>query len=305
MTSGEGSALRRKKVWERPLAVKGYRAARRTAERVGLQVVLKTYYSPIPDLAQLPANVWEARDDLRGIAFDLDAQIGLVEQSTCPHRAGLTSGGGCRAGARLRSRQRLLPARRCSALYAMLRHLLRGDRGARLWADDACDGPGLPRQRPRRATGRVARIRPIPDGRRRRSSRPRTIEPYESPGRARRGLFRIARGRRAVRRHDAHGEDRQAMSTRSSSVCCRCWRPGVVVHVHDIFLPYEYCAFFFADYGLYWAEQYLLQAFLAFNSSFEVSCAARAQRAVRRSAGRGRRQPAGKSGSSFWLRRVA
>ena len=51
---------------------------------------------------------------------------------------------------------------------------------------------------------------------------------------------------------------------------------GVIVHVHDIFLPYEYPRFFFADYALYWAEQYLLQAFLAFNSSFEVLCAVHA-----------------------------
>ena len=41
--------------------------------------------------------------------------------------------------------------------------------------------------------------------------------------------------------------------------------PGVVVHFHDIYLPYEYPRYLAHDYGLYWAEQYLLQAFLAMN----------------------------------------
>jgi hypothetical protein len=47
-------------------------------------------------------------------------------------------------------------------------------------------------------------------------------------------------------------------------------KPGVIVHVHDIFLPYEYPRFWPEDLGLYWNEQYLLQAFLACNPSFEI-----------------------------------
>lgn len=46
---------------------------------------------------------------------------------------------------------------------------------------------------------------------------------------------------------------------------------GVLVHLHDIFLPYPYPRSFFEDNEFYWAEQYLLQAFLAFNQDFEVT----------------------------------
>ena len=46
-------------------------------------------------------------------------------------------------------------------------------------------------------------------------------------------------------------------------------RPGVLVHVHDISLPRAYPRAYF-DTHWYWNEQYLLQAFLAFNSRFEV-----------------------------------
>ena len=45
--------------------------------------------------------------------------------------------------------------------------------------------------------------------------------------------------------------------------------PGVLVHVHDVSLPRPYPAAY-AENGWYWNEQYLLQAFLAFNSRFEV-----------------------------------
>lgn len=46
-------------------------------------------------------------------------------------------------------------------------------------------------------------------------------------------------------------------------------KPGVLVHVHDISLPKPYPKVYF-DNRLYWNEQYLLQAFLAFNDHFEV-----------------------------------
>jgi hypothetical protein len=46
-------------------------------------------------------------------------------------------------------------------------------------------------------------------------------------------------------------------------------RPGVVVHVHDIFLPLDYPEPWALE-GWSWNEQYLVQAFLAFNSEFEI-----------------------------------
>jgi Methyltransferase domain len=47
-------------------------------------------------------------------------------------------------------------------------------------------------------------------------------------------------------------------------------RPGVIVHVHDIFLPFEYRRDWVLDEFRFWTEQYILQAFLTFNSQFEV-----------------------------------
>ena len=47
-------------------------------------------------------------------------------------------------------------------------------------------------------------------------------------------------------------------------------RSGVVVHVHDIFLPYDYPKQWVAEEHRFWNEQYLLQAFLMLNAAFEV-----------------------------------
>jgi|tagenome__1003787_1003787.scaffolds.fasta_scaffold20742861_2 hypothetical protein len=46
-------------------------------------------------------------------------------------------------------------------------------------------------------------------------------------------------------------------------------KPGVLVHIHDISLPERYPRVYFEEQN-YWNEQQLLQAFLAFNSAFEV-----------------------------------
>ena len=52
-------------------------------------------------------------------------------------------------------------------------------------------------------------------------------------------------------------------------------RSGALVHFHDILLPGEYWRDWVRDKRYFWAEQYLLQAFLAFNREFEVVWASR------------------------------
>ena len=47
-------------------------------------------------------------------------------------------------------------------------------------------------------------------------------------------------------------------------------KPGVIVHVHDILLPLDYRRDWVMDELRFWAEQYLLQAFLTYNAAFEV-----------------------------------
>lgn len=47
-------------------------------------------------------------------------------------------------------------------------------------------------------------------------------------------------------------------------------RPGVLVHFHDIFTPLDYPEKFVKTNLCFWAEQYLLEAFLSFNGAYRV-----------------------------------
>jgi hypothetical protein len=47
-------------------------------------------------------------------------------------------------------------------------------------------------------------------------------------------------------------------------------RPGVLVHAHDIFVPFDYPRELVVGNLSFWSEQYLLRAFLSFNPCFEV-----------------------------------
>ncbi len=85
-------------------------------------------------------------------------------------------------------------------------------------------------------------------------------------------------------------------------------RTGVVVHVHDIFLPAEYREEWLRKQHWFWNEQYLLQAFLAFNNAFDVLWAASYMH-LRHSEALAQAFPsydrAASWPGSFWLRKIA
>lgn len=47
-------------------------------------------------------------------------------------------------------------------------------------------------------------------------------------------------------------------------------QPGVLVHIHDIFYPFEYAAEWVTGQNRSWNEAYALHAFLAYNPAFEI-----------------------------------
>ena len=84
-------------------------------------------------------------------------------------------------------------------------------------------------------------------------------------------------------------------------------RPGVMVHIHDIFLPDEYPRIWVIDQGRNWNEQYLLRAFLQFNAAWEVVWAAHCMGTRHTAAVQAvfPRFPALGGGGSLWIRRVS
>jgi hypothetical protein len=80
--------------------------------------------------------------------------------------------------------------------------------------------------------------------------------------------------------------------------------PGVIVHFHDIFLPFPYSRDHLDD-AHFWNEQYLLQAFLTENPAWEVLVGAQA---VARAHPHRLREAIpsfapGTSPGAFWIRR--
>ena len=86
-------------------------------------------------------------------------------------------------------------------------------------------------------------------------------------------------------------------------------KPGVLVHIHDIFLPFEYPREWMRG-RRFWNEQSLLQGFLCFNSAFEPLWGQKYAESVLRE--EYHRLFQGKTAyddnfdsNSFWMRRVA
>lgn len=83
---------------------------------------------------------------------------------------------------------------------------------------------------------------------------------------------------------------------------------GVLVQIHDIFLPMEYPRSWVVENKWFWNEQYLLQAFLAFNSAFRVRLMAsllHQRHSARLQASFGSYDPNLHLPASCWLQRVA
>lgn len=84
---------------------------------------------------------------------------------------------------------------------------------------------------------------------------------------------------RTLRANDILFIDSSHVVSMDSDVLYECLRilpslaPGVLVHFHDVFTPLDYPRKFVMTNLCFWGEQYLLEAFLSFNSAFHVTWA--------------------------------
>ena len=85
-------------------------------------------------------------------------------------------------------------------------------------------------------------------------------------------------------------------------------KPGVIVHVHDIFLPLRYPANWLTQEMIFWNEQYLLEALLMYSTGFQVlwaGCHMHLQYPGRLAAAFPGYVPEKALPGSFWMRKVA
>lgn len=289
------------------LKLRGFRAIRGAAERVGLQVVPKTFYSPIPDLKALPAGVWDRRSPLRGIHFDLDEQVAWIEgsiagamrefsapeQATRPDEYALDNDSYGRVGADvLHGVVRGLRPRRIVELGSGRSTLIMAAAAARN-ADEGVETE-------------LRAFDPFPSVAHRGLRGLAALEPVKAQD-VPDDVFASLRAGDVLFVDTTHTVKVDSDVNRIVLDVLPALASGVIVHVHDIFLPYEYPREFAERSGLHWAEQYLLQAFLAGNDGYEVLAATYAlcrdrPEAMARLAPTWR--PDARAPSAFWIRRI-
>jgi hypothetical protein len=226
-----------------------FQLARRAAGRAGVDLVPRRYWSPIP--YDVPEHVWARRSPLAGVEFDVSAQAERFER-IAQHAQGWAPPGG----------NRMYVGMDAIALFGMLRELA-PRRVVEL-------GSGVSTEIIRHALGRPHDVYD-PYRNERTSLAVQPVSATEVPL----DRFRQLESGDVLFVDTSHTVKVGSDVNRIILDILPVLAPGVVVHLHDIFLPFEYSRDW-AERGLYWAEQYLLQAFLIGNRDWEVllGCAA-------------------------------
>jgi predicted O-methyltransferase YrrM len=251
------------------------RVAFNALQAAGVHVVPNHFYLPIPDTRTMGAAYFEAQSDLPGLDMRLDAQVDLLQKLASEFKAEyekLPRSAGDSGPDEFYLNNQLFEAVDAEVLYALLRHL-KPRRVVEI-------GSGFSTLLMlRAATANAADGKPLAL---------RSIEPYPREflvRKARAGRLELIQERVekvALDRFEdlAAGDvlfiDSSHVIRTGGDVQRELLEivprlaPGVYVHLHDIFLPREYPRQWVVRNHWFWSEQYLLQAFLAFNSQFEV-----------------------------------
>lgn len=245
-------------------------AGHRAAARLGLHVLPRHHYSSVVDLADLEATRarWARPSAMAGVDWDLDAQERSLREICGPYRDELAANEAYRAGVEGELGPGYGPLE-AQALHAVVRHL----RPARIVEV----GSGVSTLVMRTAATRSERDGAPP-------ARITCIEPYPRPAlRALGGVELVAERVQDVplARFDALGAgdllfvDSSHQAKTGSDVLhlflevLPRLRPGVVVHVHDVSLPYDYSPLTLKTLW-HWNETAFLHAFLVHNARVRV-----------------------------------
>ncbi len=241
----------------------------RRFERHGVHVTPVHFYSPIPDTAHLGDDIWRRESDLVGIDMNDEMQLHLVSevfpQFRDEYEALLSSPS--EDPSRFYLGNGLFDGTDALVLYCMLRHLKPG-RVIEV-------GSGF--------STRLAAQAALANG----STELVCVDPFPDPALQEGipGLTTLIPSRVEelpldlfldLKENDVLFIDSSHVARIGGDVTFLFLevlprlQPGVVVQVHDIFLPFEYRRDWVVDALRFWDEQYVLQAFLTFNSAFRI-----------------------------------
>lgn len=251
------------------------RAAQRASRTVGYELLERHFYDPLPDLDNLPASLWAGPSDLPGVDLRVDEAVRFLDEELRLHirdfappytldarRAGPTG--------RFYLWNGRYESVDAESLYGILRHVkpkkvLELGSGASSHVIDfarrANEVDGSPFEHEiidpypfENPMGPVAGA--VPRRVRAEDLDPCEVEQLED------GDVLFVDTTHTVK---TGGDVVHIVLNLFPRL-----RRGVWVQVHDIFLPYEYPREWVVHNRRAWAEQYMLQAFLAFNQTYEV-----------------------------------
>ena len=247
------------------------RTASRALRPLGFDIELAHYYSPIPHADDRPSQWWLAPKGMPGVEFDLDRQLGFIADELGSYLGEFTPPRTATDPLRYHLANGLFAGGDADLLYAIIRRFKPG-RVLELGAGFSTLVAALAAER-NCAEGHATRVV---------SCDPYAVPP--GPGTVA-GLAEL----RPVAAEDLPLAEFQSLQANDilfidSShtvkvggdvvhLFCEVLpqlAPGVLVHVHDVYLPWPYPREWVAHNRWYWAEQYLLQALLSENPRWEI-----------------------------------
>lgn len=238
--------------------------------RLGIHVLPVHYYSPLPNILELrrTQDVWAKRSELPGLHIDLDQQAATLRAACSPYQSEYAGNAAYREG----MSGRFGPGYgyvEAQALHGFIRHfkprrIVEVGSGVSTW----CMVKAAERNaREGGQAGRITSIEPFP------STHLRSLREVD--------LVPLQVQTVPLEVFTELGENDVLFIDSSHTVkpggdvnylileVLPRLRPGVIVHFHDIFLPYDYqrdvCQSF-----LHWSETSLLRAYLAFNDRVKL-----------------------------------
>lgn len=242
----------------------------------GMDVVERGYASPIPDPALLPDSLWGRRSEFRGVEFDLEAQMAFLHDDLGPYLSEFrppTEPTGVDTDYYLHNR--MYGPVDADVLYSIIRNakparIIETGSGfsskviGQALAVNAADGHSCDYRifdpYPGESAPVAAPLRMASAPELRKVSA--TDVPVSEYAELRAGDILFADTSHTVK---TGGEVNYLLLEVLPALA-----PGVIVHIHDIYIPWEYPRDWIERFRYYWAEQYLVHAFLVFNTEYEV-----------------------------------
>lgn len=249
----------------------GDRLAQRALRPVGYHLTRRHFYSPIPVIEEIPESRWDGPSELPGVDLRVEDALALLVGSLRPYLSEFRPPLNPSAPGQFWLNNGGYGAVDAEILYAVLRHL----KPARVYElgsgvsshvihvaarANAKDGNPLEHTIFDPFPYQAAAMGPVP-GVTAYPVRTESVDPMR---------FSALQAGDVLFVDTTHTVRTGGDVTHIFLEILPRLAAGVTVHVHDIFLPYEYPRDWVIDQRRAWAEQYLLQAFLAYNDHFEV-----------------------------------